>query len=61
MKLKSKLDVENFVKAKGEGRVEKIFGPSEINSSEIWEVWVFDETDREYYTHFVFNDGVNKA
>jgi hypothetical protein len=61
MKLRSKRDVEKFVTAEGEGRVERIFGPSEINSSEVWEVWVYVEEDGEYYTRFVYNDGVNKA
>lgn len=45
--------VVQCVQANGDGSIEDCYGPSRLGNLEVWEVWIWDEDDREYKTRFV--------
>lgn len=60
MEFKSMKAVTTAVAAKKEGVVQKTFGPTELEMGQVWEVWVYVESEAEYYTRYVFDDGQTK-
>lgn len=50
-------EIREFVEAKKEGEIEKTYGPSQLGSAQVWELWVFHVPEGEYFIRIVFDDG----